>query len=89
MPRKKKHDEDEPLGIQGLLGVGLDAKDDHKRISRGPNFLLVGGSKPTHEKMQQVALKFNDRVDHRGKKLPEINRRELDEIVDEVREDVE
>ncbi len=27
-----------------LLGVGLDNRDGHQRITRGDNFCLVGGS---------------------------------------------
>ncbi len=87
MSREK--DRDEPLGIRGLLGVGFDGDDGHVRISRGPNFYLLGGSKQTHHKLQRVALKFNDRVDERGKKLREINCRELEEIVEEIAEDVQ
>ena len=79
---------EQPLGIRGMLGVGTDAEDGHTRISRGPRFLLVGGSRDTHEKMQHVAVKFNERVDERGKPLEKINSRELREIVEQVRDDV-
>ncbi len=82
-------DENKPLGIKGLLGLGLDGEQGRTRISRGPSFCLYGGSEETHEKMQQTAVKFNERVDERGKKLQDINRRELTEIVEEVREEVE
>lgn len=27
-----------------LLGLGLDGKDGHRRITKGDNFCLVGGS---------------------------------------------
>ena len=56
-----KPDSEEPLGIQGLLGVGLDSDDGKKRVSRGPNFVLMGGSRDTHERMQEVAVRFNER----------------------------
>jgi len=79
---------EKPLGIKGLLGLGLDGRDGHTRISRGPNFLLYGGSKDTHEKMQETALKFNECVRERGKPLHKINGKELQEIVERVREDV-
>ena len=80
----RKDSDEAPLGIKGLLGLGLDGKDGHVRISRGPNFYLYGGSKKTHQKMQETAVDFNDKVDRRGKKLEEINSRELDEIVQEI-----
>ena len=31
-----------------LLGLGLDGKDGHTRITTGENFKLVGGSEETH-----------------------------------------
>jgi len=83
----RDREKDKPLGIKGLLGLGFDAFDGKVRISQGPNFVLYGGSKETHHKMQETALKFNERVDVRGKKLEDINRRELDEIVKEVGEE--
>ena len=84
---EQRKGENKPLGIKGLLGVGLDGRDGHTRISRGANFFLVGGSKQTHERMQHFALKFNERVDERGKKMEDINRHELQEIVEEIHEE--
>lgn len=81
----RTRDKDEPLGIEGLIGLGFDGDDGHVRISRGKNFYLVGGSEVTHEEMQETALKFNEKVDERGKKLREINGHELDEIVKDLR----
>jgi len=67
-----------------LLGLGFDARDGHLRISRGKNFYLYGGSKPTHEMMQEKAIKFNEQLKARGKTLDEIGRRELNEIADKI-----
>jgi hypothetical protein len=39
----------------GLIGLGLDNQDGHKRITQGEEFLLVGGSEETHERMQDGA----------------------------------
>ena len=75
---------EKPLGIQGLVGLGFDAKDGQTRISRGPTFYLVGGSNETHERMQETALKFSEKVDRLGKPLPEVNRRELRDIAHEM-----
>jgi len=49
-----------------LLGVGLDGDDGHKRITRGEGFLLLGGSHQTHERMQETAVKFSQRLADRG-----------------------
>ncbi|MHC4591567.1 MAG: hypothetical protein ACYS8L_02600 [Planctomycetota bacterium] len=77
-----------PLNIAGLLGVGLDGSPDKKRVTRGRNFYLFGGSKATHELMVVTALRFNEKVDERGKPLAEINARELKEISCELREEL-
>jgi hypothetical protein len=55
--------------VLGFLGVGLDNKDEHKRITRSENFLLVGGSEETHESMQEIVIKFNKSLEQRGRRL--------------------
>jgi hypothetical protein len=66
-----------------LLGVGLDS-DGHKRVTKGPNFALVGGSKDTHEQMTEKALKINEKLKARGKQLEQVSREEFDDIAQEV-----
>jgi hypothetical protein len=64
-----------------LLGLGLDNKDGHVRITRGPNFQLVGGSQPTHEQMQETAIKVNEELVKRGKRLADIGPQEFLDIL--------
>ena len=66
-----------------LLGVGLDS-DGHKRVTRGPNFALVGGSKNTHEEMTEKAIKINEKLGAKGKSLETVSREEFDDIAHEV-----
>ncbi|RME93508.1 MAG: hypothetical protein D6766_08065 [Verrucomicrobia bacterium] len=66
-----------------LLGIGLDS-DGHKRVTTGPNFALVGGSKETHEEMTEKAIKINEKLARRGKRLEEVSREEFDEIAHSV-----
>ncbi len=66
-----------------LLGVGLD-QDGHKRVTTGPNFALVGGSKETHEAMTEKAIKINEKLKARGKALEEVSRAEFDDIAASV-----
>ncbi|GBL26693.1 hypothetical protein EMGBS8_06410 [Verrucomicrobiota bacterium] len=40
-----------------LLGLGLDNSDQHKRITQGEGFSLVGGSQETHERMTETVVK--------------------------------
>ncbi len=66
-----------------LLGVGLDS-DGHKRITTGPNFALVGGTKETHEEMTEKAVKINEKLTARGKQLGELSHEEFDDIAHSV-----
>jgi hypothetical protein len=66
-----------------LLGVGLDS-DGHKRVTRGPNFALVGGSKDTHEQMTEKAIKINEKLKARGKQLEQVSHEEFDDIARDV-----
>ncbi len=67
-----------------LLGLGLDNKDGHKRVTQGENFVLLDGSRETHERMTEKAIKFNEKLKHRGKQLEEINKQEFLDIAHEV-----
>jgi hypothetical protein len=65
-----------------LLGLGLDSKDGHVRITRGQNFRLIGGSRETHEQMQETAIKFNEELHKRHKRLEDIGPNEFVDILD-------
>ena len=71
-------------GKAGLLGVGFDGEDGHARLTTGPNFLLVGGSAETHEMMQEKAIKLNEHLDRRGKRMEDVTVEELRDIVRDV-----
>ena len=64
-----------------LLGVGLDTKDGHKRITTGEQFTLMGGSQETHERMTETVVKTFEDLKHRGKDLREVEPKELTEIL--------
>lgn len=66
-----------------LVGVGLDS-DGHRRVTTGPNFALVGGSKDTHAEMTEKAIKINERLAARGKDLDTVERAEFDDIAQSV-----
>ena len=73
-------------GVAGLLGLAFDAADGHKRITRGKNFLLAGGSEETHLLMRETIVKVNDCLDERGQKLADVSVEELRELIDEVQD---
>jgi hypothetical protein len=67
--------------IEGILGLGLDHADGHKRITSGEKFMLVGGSQETHEKMTETMMKTFEELKRRDKQLETIDPRELGEII--------
>ncbi len=64
-----------------LVGVGLDHKDGHKRITTGEKFLLVGGSDETHGRMTETVVKTFEELKHRGKQIEQVEPAELAEII--------
>jgi hypothetical protein len=84
MPKKSKAKSDPK--VAGILGVGLDGEDGHRRVTRTEEMVLVGGSAETHERMQETAVRFAEGLEKRGKRLPETT---LHEAIDLLREAVE
>ena len=79
---------DQPSRKATLLGLGLDNDDGHTRVTRGKNFLLWGGSQQTHAIMRETAVKINERLDRRGKRLEDLSPRELHDICRDVVESI-
>ncbi len=71
--------------VAGILGVGLDG-DGQKRVTRTDEMVLVGGSRETHERMQETAIRFAEGLEKRGKSLPEASVREVIDLLREARE---
>ena len=66
-----------------MLGLGLDS-DGHKRLTTGPNFVLMGGSEETHEVMTEKVVKINEKLAAKGKQLEEVSHEEFDDIAHSV-----
>jgi hypothetical protein len=79
---------DKPVKSAALLGLGLDNDDGHTRLTRGKNFVLLGGSQDTHSAMQETAIKINEHLDRQGKRLEDVSVKELREICREVKDSV-
>lgn len=63
-----------------LIGLGLDGDDGHVRITKGENFQIFGGSRDTHEEMQEKCIKFNEKLGIRGKQLEDLEKNEFLEL---------
>lgn len=80
-PSPEESSHPRPARTTGLLGVGLDNQDGHKRITKGDQFVLVGGSAETHERMTETTLKTFEELKRRDKRLESVDPRELSEII--------
>lgn len=85
LPPKPKS-KPEKVKDAALLGVGFDNQDEETRLTKGDNYLLVGGSKQTHEIMQETAVRVNEQLEKKGKRLADL---EPDEFRDVMAEAVE
>jgi hypothetical protein len=68
-----------------LLGLAFDASDGHRRITRGANFLLAGGSEETHLLMRNTILKVNEQLDELGLELADVSADELRDMLNDAR----
>ncbi len=73
-----------PLRHGGLLGVGLDGDDGHRRVTTGSEFLLIGGSAETHERMQDLVMRMREALKRRGRTFAELTAREFQDLTDET-----
>lgn len=70
--------------VKAVVGVGLDGTDGVKRITRTEEGVLVGGSKETHERMQETAVKFAEGLEKIGKTLPEVSPKQAMDLLREA-----
>jgi hypothetical protein len=64
-----------------LLGLGLDNRDGHKRLTSAEQFTIVGGSEETHGRMTETVIKTFEELKQRGKPLQAVEPQELAEII--------
>jgi len=67
-----------------VLGVAFDNADGHSRLTRGPDFLLAGGSQETHELMQEAVIKVNEKLGERGMRIGDASVEQLRDLFAET-----
>jgi hypothetical protein len=67
-----------------LIGIGFDNKDEHKRITKGENFHIYGGSEETHDRMVETSIRVNEKLDSKGKRLEDLSKNEFIDIISEA-----
>ena len=68
-----------------LLGVGFDAKDGHVRITKGENYDVLMGSSESHEYIQKLIQKIEDKLKSQGKSLDDFTPKEFSEFVGSIK----
>jgi hypothetical protein len=68
--------------IRFLMGLGLDS-DGHRRITKGEDYLLLGGSERTHDRMQGDVEQFRETLDKMGTDLQRASQEEMREAARE------
>ena len=64
-------------GKAWLLGLATDSKDGHRRLTKGENFILAGGSEETHTSMTEGVIRLNEQLKKKGKRLEDVTRNEF------------
>jgi hypothetical protein len=86
MNSKRRFNNEGDERVAGILGLAFDAEDGHKRITRGKNFLLAGGSEQTHGVMRETLIKVNEELDARGQRLADVTVDELRDMINDAAE---
>ena len=86
MSSKRRFNNEGDERVAGILGLAFDAEDGHKRITRGKNFLLAGGSEQTHGVMRETLIKVNEQLDARGQRLADVSVDELRDMINDATE---
>ena len=72
-----------------LVGVRFDRKPDgHSRVSRGRDFVAVGGTREGHEHLRDTVAGISSEVKRRGRSMGEVRGEELREILQKIAERV-
>jgi hypothetical protein len=71
-------------GDAHLLGVGLDNRDGHTRITRGRDFTVLSGSAESHEKMTEFCIKVHEQLDRKGRRLASLTPSEFRDLAGEL-----
>lgn len=79
-PVRRKRRARGPEQVGGLLGLGLDNDDGHKRVTRGEDFLLLGGSEETHGRMQDLVVRMSESLQRKGRRFTDLTRREFEDL---------
>ncbi len=68
-----------------LLGVGFDADDGHIRITQSDHHDVFMGSAESHEYLEQLIQRIEDKIESSGLSLEDLDPDELSGLVNSVK----
>ena len=66
----------------GIIGIGLDNKDGHKRLTKADRFVVAGGSEETHERLTATLCKTFEDLKRKGKDLDDAKPEEVRDLIE-------
>ncbi len=66
---------------RSLLGIGLDNDDGHVRHTQAEQFVILGGSEETHDRMTETIVKTVEDLGRSGRSLDDAGHGELAELL--------
>lgn len=67
--------------VAGLVGLGLDNEDGHKRLTQGEKFVIAGGSEETHDKMTETVVKTFEDLKRAGRQIEDAEPKEVADLI--------
>lgn len=64
-----------------LIGIGMDCKDGHTRITSAEQFSIMGGSEKTHDCMTETVCKTFEDLKNNGKTLDNVEESQLSDLL--------
>ena len=72
--------------VLGLLVLGLDGTDEHRRVTHADGALVLGGSDETHERLQKTVIEVSEKLGRKGKRIRDAAVGELADLIREIHE---
>jgi len=73
-----------PRSARLVMGLGFDGDDGHARVTKGEDFVLLGGSERTHDRMVDGVVRFQDTLRKMGTDLQNASRDQVLEAAHEA-----
>jgi len=67
--------------VLGLLALGLDSDDGHRRVTQADGALVIGGTEETHGHLQQTLAKVTEALGRKGKRIRDASVDELSDLI--------